>query len=1112
MKHTIHIALIITGIFAALCMTSCPDPYMHPMNMQNTNKSGVGTPDRPGKTYRVYVQSSANGVVKLDKASGIYMQDELVILSIEPNATFHCSYLEAVITSVASAPISGKLSDSTRTFKMPNANVYIMAGFVTGSLNTIGIGEQLNGRILSVSHTAASRDNRITVTVEPNEGFELEPGGLKIIGDRTAAVASFQGSGRRGEYSFFMINEPVTLHALFFDPAVEQYRIVLATPNDQSGNAIVVKGLAAAGERVTMIMYLQDDHTLLEPPTATWKNGSLTVTQDTPLDPTRWSFTMPAAGLAIGDVVSIGARWRMVPMYTVKTEIAAASPGEGTFTVNGLNRVGKIAAGEEVTLTLKLNDSENFFYKPNSIQALSETGGNFTNQLAFIEDPWIGDTLTWKFLLPAAPPVEILETITVSTIIEGIEAHLVTLNGFTDGNGKKAATLALTPWAAGKDVLPGQLKIREGKMVSATLIHDPDDYTFTSGSFNVTRTGGGGNVSVVRDGDTKLSFMMLPEPITISATLTALPFHTITTQSVPANTGTINVAIASPDGKPKENARAGYIVTLTATPARGYAAASAGPTVSPTQPLTQVGNAWSFTMPNQNVTVSWNFVDRGHLEIYKGGPRLPGLFVTQSAYPYGNAINFADWWDTNPAYQNAGRNGGRAIRIGPNSRSIAAGQTYTNAEIGFGLEVPQAVDVSWAGAISFWMRRESGGDTANWAGFGEGGNLAIWHGNGNNSQFNHPITAQEVNGWTRYIIPVPYPKEGMNLKRVFFWKGNAGGSNTIWLIDDIEFIPSTQIDMVAITIADSYPSEITPNVPVEAHSLANINRVGFRYTTNAAAGAPTASATMWNSTGSNVNYSWGSWVPNRLYSYNVYGADGSLSGTTVTPLRSGGNFELSMSLTDIKNNRIESNRMRVDIEDDSRRILENFEVNAPASNGARGYWDEMLWRARSTGTNAFNGAYSGDYRYLRDPTGRPGEAENQRIPARAGRNLPAPVDISAYTNVVFYIKGNIASIESDTFSFSLSMNANYANGAGSGTYKTANLGTFRSVDFTIAGRPSLTNGFKRVEIPIANFGFSPAQLTRITGWAVSVMTYNGCTQPGDGYEYIIYIDDIAVER
>ena len=226
-KKTILIAGVI-AIIAAFVMVGCQNPAASKVNKTNNNGN-----------YRVFVQPPARGTVTLDKPSGLYKPDEMVAMIIEPDEGFECSYLQAVITNAANAPIGGNLSDSIRMFRMPSANVYIYAGFALKARNSISIGEQVYGKILSISHTEAPLNISVTVTVQPDAGHELEAGGIRIVGNKTGAVITGSRTSRRDEYSFMMISEPVTVHAFFFDSTKEQFTIQTDVARDQSGNAVV---------------------------------------------------------------------------------------------------------------------------------------------------------------------------------------------------------------------------------------------------------------------------------------------------------------------------------------------------------------------------------------------------------------------------------------------------------------------------------------------------------------------------------------------------------------------------------------------------------------------------------------------------------------------------------------------------------------------------------------------------------------------------------------------------------------------------------------------------------------------------------------------------------
>ena len=1099
-------AVAAAAICSMLLIAACKDPNnphtnensvirVNPGNADDPNRDSGFTPPAPGQSFKVTVNLSMNGAVKIDRADGIYMYNDVVPLTIEADDGYECSFLNVVISNIENVSVSGSLSDLNRTFRMPGANVFVYVAFrVKRPLNAIRLGEQVACEIKSVSHAEALFTTMVTLTVQPGDPrYVLEARGLRAVGDTTGKVVYARATNRKNEYSFEMPNEPVTLHAFFFDPTIEQFAIRMNLPADNSGNSVIVKGVAAAGETVTVAMYLRDDYELAGAPGVQFKGTALPVTQNS--NPIKWTFTMPGEGAIVtGDIITVSANWTILHQYAIAGKISDDSHGSGNFTITGLNGAGKVSANSEVTLSLKVNDPENFFYRSGSIRVAGESSQNadLSNRLTQLEDR------VWRLALPPNAPAETVEIITVSAFIEGVPAHLVTLAGVVD-NGKTAGTVTITPRAAGKDIGANELKVRQGKPVTASLAYDPDDYEFTPGSFKATYTASGQALAAPEGAVNTMTFVMPPEPITISAGLIAKPFIAISTSATPNGTGAIRLAISNETG-PKANAREGYTVTVSAVPAAGYAASTAGPTVTPSTPLQQgARNTWTFTMPAHPVHISWDFVERGHLEIFKGGPKLEGLAIGQGAWPYGNNHLFADWNNTDGRIP-----GTAAIRIGPNSKT--GSMNYATAgELGFHLEVPGTVDASWAGAVSFYMKRESGNAALGnaWMGFGEGSNMAVWFGDSNNQQI--PIT----NEWKRYIVPVPNPKEGMNLKRIFFWKANA---NAVWLIDDIEFIPKAQVTLDSITIPARYPTRIGISVGavLDVFNAVNYdtgsNAMSFSYSVST---GDAVSATMFSKSGAAPEYEWSSWIPKSAYTFSAYGG-ASISGANVTPTVSGGNFELTVTF-----NQVESNRMSFMIEDVNVKVLEDFEVMNISTNGGNGYWDRMFWREFGGGANARDNR-SMVYKYVQDAQAlaeslpnddyRQGFLRNQDPQPRAGRNLREAVDLSAYQTLSFYIRGDPASIEADTLSFGLSNGANFARGNGSEQYITNNLGTLIYRDFTV----STGSGLRKISISLANFAAAGLDLTTVTGWAFMVKTVNGAA--GGTAENLFYLDDITAEK
>jgi hypothetical protein len=260
---------------------------------------------------------------------------------------------------------------------------------------------------------------------------------------------------------------------------------------------------------------------------------------------TARTFTMPASSVTVA------------AEFTAKVYvITILTPANGSVTANPS---GTATVGTLITLTAAPEDE----YRLQSITVVDSDGNQVTLEGS-------GDTRT--FAMPAS-------NITVTAVFGQIGTYTVTIDTFVNGSVTSSATTRLT---AGTTVI----------LYSAPT----PGYKVVMDSLTVTQTDGAGTVTVYKNGDTSWSFTMPAFDVTVGGTQFTPIDYTITIPSLSNGTITANVSEAT----------VGTEVTLTASPDSGYEIKTVTVTKksSGMVDVNGSGNAWTFTMPPDDVTVS----------------------------------------------------------------------------------------------------------------------------------------------------------------------------------------------------------------------------------------------------------------------------------------------------------------------------------------------------------------------------------------------------------------------------------------------------------------------------------------------------------------------------
>lgn len=165
------------------------------------------------QVYTVTVNVSGNGTAIADKNTAA--AGETVTLTATPDSGYHFTGW----TSSDGVTFANASSEST-TFTMPAGDVTVTAGFTrisSGSTTYAITAPDAENGTVRVSPSRASRGTTVTITVTPDEGYELES--LTVLDSRDNEITlTDKGDGK---YTFTMPSGRVTVEASFAEIAPE---------------------------------------------------------------------------------------------------------------------------------------------------------------------------------------------------------------------------------------------------------------------------------------------------------------------------------------------------------------------------------------------------------------------------------------------------------------------------------------------------------------------------------------------------------------------------------------------------------------------------------------------------------------------------------------------------------------------------------------------------------------------------------------------------------------------------------------------------------------------------------------------------------------------------
>ncbi|MCL2762417.1 MAG: hypothetical protein FWD36_04305 [Treponema sp.] len=648
------------------------------------------------------------------------------------------------------------------------------------------------------------------------------------------------------------------------------------------------------------------------------------------------------------------------------------------------------------------------------------------------------------------------------------------------------------------------------------------------------------------------SFVMDVYDVTVTATFTEIAYTVTVSAEIEDGNVLIGTGAAAIDQTSLDDITVGTTIFISATPTapfNGVASitvtftgegAPAPLTMNALTPVTP-GAVWSFTMPAFDAAISATFVfiPSGGFKVYSNG-------VFYGDFSIGNNTVAPDHWTNTYQYVDPDYD----VDVAQNGTNTKAMQLFRGEDgagnIAFSITSAAPIDLSGTGGLIFRIWFDGiNGNPIRWIGFGNGANGVVWQGNANVHNFNPTHEARvdgSINGdwpggsagWYTVFIPVPKVKtSGMNVTTLFSIRLELStdigtgteenpqfpASERQYLIDDIEFIPSTDIvNLTRISIPGSNPP-VDIGTTLTADQLFNGQTTRFMYSADLTEYANFGETVYtWIAAENHINdggqmQTFANWGLANDYAITSSNTDVAsvTAATTINALQAGtSNITLRVGTVSSVNTMILTVLSQdVAVIDDFDYATNDSWVDQNEFN--RGFWGQNLsgppddsWPGHS---NINPGAAHDSARGIHLTTAF-FEGESLQFGRKFGQagfyGSDGSVNISDYTELTFMFRRYPNVTDNITFSFAFTNEGTFnTNGTATGA------GTLYEVDFTAQALaiPIVTWG--KITIPISDFVTAELDPTAVTGYAI-VITKSAANVGGAG-DNRVHFDTIMLE-
>ena len=328
--------------------TSDKSKYTFTMPESNVTVSATFTVIPP-TTYTVTVASTIeHGTVSASPTTAA--AGASVTLTATPADGYE---LEAITVKDANSADVAVTQDTSNKSKY---NVTVSATFtvIPPTTYTVTVASTIEHGSVSASPTAALAGASITLTVTPDDGYELKS--ITIKDSKRADVTVTQDTSDNSKYTFTMPESNVDVSATFAEPA--SYIITVAD-SIEHGSVSASPTAAVAGTSITLTVTPDDGYELVTISVKDANNAAVQVTKDSN-DTSKYTFTMPESNVTVSAIID---RPLTLKALTAGT-IVVNSPKSGMqYSLNG----GEKTAVTSEAITVAEGDTVAFYGNGKSI-------------------------------------------------------------------------------------------------------------------------------------------------------------------------------------------------------------------------------------------------------------------------------------------------------------------------------------------------------------------------------------------------------------------------------------------------------------------------------------------------------------------------------------------------------------------------------------------------------------------------------------------------------------------------------------------------------------------------------------------------------------------------
>jgi hypothetical protein len=535
-------------------------------------KQADDSPPPPPAQYAISVdEAGALGEVSADRASAA--KGTKVTLTVTPAQDYEVKYLRVEGASGARVPLSETEPNAEYSFSMPAEAVSVSYDFISKNAPKydVTIDVSITHGTLIPSHEKAAVEVEVTIYPAPDESVGENAGEnayelASVTVSKAADPSVFFAAEKLGNnYVFSMPAYDVVVTGQYGSANAAKKTIEFSAPFEADGTAQLSHTSAPEGTTVTITTAPAPGYEVDAQPAGVRVRLYRSAMDQDPVEVTQagtnlYTFVVPEGEGTLRVYVSFG----HLPSHTITID-GTISAAEGALSAAA-------SAYETAIVTVTVTPAAGFVYWPGSLKV---TGSASTDEIAYTS----ASDSAFTFVMPA----ENVE-LTAKFISEDTPLYDVTLSPASLGSIQANVSKALAE-----------------DTVTLTLKPQNADYRYKAGTLVIAK--GEGTLTPLSGptadgGNTKFTFTMPAENVTVSAQFELIPTYEVSVAALPH--GTLST---SPSGY----VRAGTVVTITLTVTEPSdwrykedtlsVTKTGGEATLAAEPVEAQTNKWTFTMP-----------------------------------------------------------------------------------------------------------------------------------------------------------------------------------------------------------------------------------------------------------------------------------------------------------------------------------------------------------------------------------------------------------------------------------------------------------------------------------------------------------------------------------